>query len=58
MTLFRDDLSLAVEAAMETGAGDEPILNLVRRGFCSCTEWVRPRELMRPIGTSDRSYWS
>ncbi|HKR64016.1 MAG TPA: FAD-dependent oxidoreductase, partial [Thermoanaerobaculia bacterium] len=32
-TLFRDDISLAVEAAMEREAGDEEILEIVRRGF-------------------------
>jgi apoptosis-inducing factor 3 len=33
VTLFRDDISLAVEAAMERTAGDDAILELVRRGF-------------------------
>jgi apoptosis-inducing factor 3 len=33
VTLFRDDVSLAVEAAMERDAGDDEILNLVRRSF-------------------------
>ncbi len=33
VTLFRDDISLAVEAAMERDAGDEAILELIRRGF-------------------------
>jgi len=32
-TLFRDDVSLAVEAAMERNADDEAILELVRRAF-------------------------
>jgi NADPH-dependent 2,4-dienoyl-CoA reductase/sulfur reductase-like enzyme/nitrite reductase/ring-hydroxylating ferredoxin subunit len=32
-TLFRDDVSLAVEAAMERSAGDDEILQLVRRAF-------------------------
>ncbi len=32
-TLFRDDVSLAVEAAMERNAGDEEILDVVRRAF-------------------------
>ena len=33
VTLFRDDISLAVEAAMERNAGDDAILELIRRGF-------------------------
>jgi apoptosis-inducing factor 3 len=33
ITLFRDDVSLGVEAAMERGATDEEILELVRRAF-------------------------
>lgn len=33
VTLFRDDVSLAVEAAMEAGAGDDAILDIVRRAF-------------------------
>jgi NADPH-dependent 2,4-dienoyl-CoA reductase/sulfur reductase-like enzyme len=33
VTLFRDDIGLAVEAAMERNAGDDEILDLVRRGF-------------------------
>ena len=33
VTLFRDDISLAVEAAMERNVGDDAILALVRRGF-------------------------
>ena len=33
VTLFRDDISLAVEAAMESNAGDDAILELIRRGF-------------------------
>jgi hypothetical protein len=33
VTLFRDDISLAVEEAMERDAGDDAILELVRRGF-------------------------
>jgi nitrite reductase/ring-hydroxylating ferredoxin subunit len=32
-TLFRDDVSLAVEAAMEHNAADDEILDLVRRAF-------------------------
>jgi NADPH-dependent 2,4-dienoyl-CoA reductase/sulfur reductase-like enzyme/nitrite reductase/ring-hydroxylating ferredoxin subunit len=32
-TLFRDDVSLAVEAAMEQGVGDDAILEIVRRAF-------------------------
>ena len=32
-TLFRDDLSLAVEAAMERNADGDAILDIVRRGF-------------------------
>jgi NADPH-dependent 2,4-dienoyl-CoA reductase/sulfur reductase-like enzyme len=32
-TLFRDDVSLAVEAAMESNAGDDAILDIVRRAF-------------------------
>jgi NADPH-dependent 2,4-dienoyl-CoA reductase/sulfur reductase-like enzyme/nitrite reductase/ring-hydroxylating ferredoxin subunit len=32
-TLFRDDISLAVEAAMESNARDEAILDIVRRAF-------------------------
>jgi apoptosis-inducing factor 3 len=32
-TLFRDDVSLAVEAAMERDAGDDEILEIVRRAF-------------------------
>jgi apoptosis-inducing factor 3 len=32
-TLFRDDVSLAVEAAMERNESDEQILDLVRRAF-------------------------
>jgi cation diffusion facilitator CzcD-associated flavoprotein CzcO len=32
-TLFRDDVSLAVEAAMEHNAGDDEILEIVRRAF-------------------------
>ena len=32
-TLFRDDVSLAVEAAMERSESDEAILELVRRAF-------------------------
>ena len=32
-TLYRDDISLAVEAAMERNASDEAILEIVRRGF-------------------------
>jgi apoptosis-inducing factor 3 len=32
-TLFRDDVSLAVEAAMERGADDDAILEVVRRAF-------------------------
>ena len=32
-TLFRDDVSLAVEAAMERGGGDEELLDIVRRAF-------------------------
>ena len=32
-TLFRDDISLAVEAAMERNAGDDASLDIVRRGF-------------------------
>ena len=32
-TLFRDDVSLAVETAMERNAGDEEILDIVRRAF-------------------------
>ncbi|HEV7243135.1 MAG TPA: FAD-dependent oxidoreductase [Thermoanaerobaculia bacterium] len=32
-TLFRDDVSLAVEAAMERGDGDDAILDAVRRAF-------------------------
>jgi len=32
-TLFRDDVSLAVEAAMERNAGDDELLDLVRRAF-------------------------
>ncbi|HEY0371972.1 MAG TPA: FAD-dependent oxidoreductase [Thermoanaerobaculia bacterium] len=32
-TLFRDDVSLAVEAAMERGAGDDEILSIVQRAF-------------------------
>jgi len=31
--LFRDDVSLAVEAAMERGGSDDAILEIVRRGF-------------------------
>ena len=33
ITLFRDDVSLGVEAAMERGATDEEILEVVRRAF-------------------------
>ena len=33
VTLFRDDISLAVEAAMERNASDEEILQVIRRGF-------------------------
>ncbi len=33
VTLFRDDVSLAVEAAMEAGADDEAILAIVRGAF-------------------------
>ena len=33
VTLFRDDISLAVEAAMERNAGDGEIIDLVRGGF-------------------------
>lgn len=33
VTLFRDDVSLAVEAAMERNAGDDEILDVVRRAF-------------------------
>jgi apoptosis-inducing factor 3 len=33
VTLFRDDISLAVEEAMERGAGDEAILDLIRGRF-------------------------
>ena len=32
-TLFRDDVSLAVEAAMERGADDDAIADIVRRAF-------------------------
>jgi NADPH-dependent 2,4-dienoyl-CoA reductase/sulfur reductase-like enzyme/nitrite reductase/ring-hydroxylating ferredoxin subunit len=32
-TLFRDDVSLAVEAAMESNADDDAILDIVRRAF-------------------------
>ena len=32
-TLFRDDVSLAVEAAMESNAGDDAILDIVHRAF-------------------------
>jgi NADPH-dependent 2,4-dienoyl-CoA reductase/sulfur reductase-like enzyme len=32
-TLFRDDVSLAVEAAMERNAGDDEIVNIVRAAF-------------------------
>jgi NADPH-dependent 2,4-dienoyl-CoA reductase/sulfur reductase-like enzyme len=32
-TLFRDDVSLAVEAAMERNAGDDEILSLVQQAF-------------------------
>lgn len=32
-TLFRDDISLAVEAAMERGAGNREVLNIARRGI-------------------------
>jgi apoptosis-inducing factor 3 len=32
-TLFRDDVSLGVEAAMERNAGDNEILDMVRRAF-------------------------
>ncbi|HEX2832607.1 MAG TPA: FAD-dependent oxidoreductase [Thermoanaerobaculia bacterium] len=32
-TLFRDDISLAVETAMEQNAADTTILDIVRRGF-------------------------
>jgi NADPH-dependent 2,4-dienoyl-CoA reductase/sulfur reductase-like enzyme len=32
-THFRDDVSLAVEAAMENNAGDDAILDIVRRAF-------------------------
>lgn len=32
-TLFRDDISLAVEAAMERGAEDDELLRVVREGF-------------------------
>lgn len=32
-TLFRDDVSLSVEAAMERGASDEELLDIVRRAF-------------------------
>jgi NADPH-dependent 2,4-dienoyl-CoA reductase/sulfur reductase-like enzyme len=34
-TLFRDDVSLAVEAAMERGESDDAIAELVRRAFTS-----------------------
>ena len=33
VTLYRDDVSLAVEAAMERKAGDDEILEIVKRGF-------------------------
>jgi 3-phenylpropionate/trans-cinnamate dioxygenase ferredoxin reductase subunit len=33
VTLFRDDISLAVEAAMERNAGDDEILALIQHGF-------------------------
>lgn len=33
VTLFRDDISLAVEAAMERNADDDAILELIRRAF-------------------------
>jgi NADPH-dependent 2,4-dienoyl-CoA reductase/sulfur reductase-like enzyme/nitrite reductase/ring-hydroxylating ferredoxin subunit len=33
VTLFRDDISLAVETAMEQNASDDEILAIVRRGF-------------------------
>jgi hypothetical protein len=33
VTLFRDDVSLAVEAAMERGDGDDAIADIVRRAF-------------------------
>jgi apoptosis-inducing factor 3 len=33
VTLFRDDISLAVEAAMERNAVDDAILELIRHGF-------------------------
>jgi NADPH-dependent 2,4-dienoyl-CoA reductase/sulfur reductase-like enzyme/nitrite reductase/ring-hydroxylating ferredoxin subunit len=33
VTLFRDDISLAVEAAMERNASDDEILEVIRRGF-------------------------
>jgi NADPH-dependent 2,4-dienoyl-CoA reductase/sulfur reductase-like enzyme/nitrite reductase/ring-hydroxylating ferredoxin subunit len=33
VTLFRDDVSLGVELAMERGAGDEEILGIVQRAF-------------------------
>jgi len=33
VTLFRDDISLAVETAMERNAGDDAILDLVRGSF-------------------------
>jgi NADPH-dependent 2,4-dienoyl-CoA reductase/sulfur reductase-like enzyme/nitrite reductase/ring-hydroxylating ferredoxin subunit len=33
VTLFRDDVSLAVEAAMERDAGDDEVYDIVRRGF-------------------------
>jgi NADPH-dependent 2,4-dienoyl-CoA reductase/sulfur reductase-like enzyme len=32
-TLFRDDVSLAVEAAMEDDASDDALLDIVRRAF-------------------------
>jgi NADPH-dependent 2,4-dienoyl-CoA reductase/sulfur reductase-like enzyme/nitrite reductase/ring-hydroxylating ferredoxin subunit len=32
-TLFRDDVSLAIEAAMESNAGDDAMLDIVRRAF-------------------------
>lgn len=33
VTLFRDDVSLAVEAAMERSESDDAILEIVQNGF-------------------------
>lgn len=35
-TLFRDDVSLAVEAAMARNESDDAILAIVRRAFMEC----------------------